>query len=189
MQIASLSRGRWDELAFAVMPGAELQALAEEKRAIVRSRKLGDARQLLRLALLYGPAGMSLRMAAGWASGSGLAQVSDVAVLKALRRMADWMEALVGRALERRLEQTVVCDRPIVLLDATSGGGPGGKTSDWVLHCRYRCGVGFTGFELSDQHGAEHLSRHPLAKGELAIADRGYARGSGIAQWIAAPTI
>jgi len=38
-----------------------------------------------------------------------------------------------------------------------------------------------TGFELSDQHGGEHLSRHPLAKGELAIADRGYARGSGIA--------
>jgi len=184
MQIASLLSGRWDELALAVMPGAELQALAEEKRAIVRSRKLGDARQLLRLALLYGPAGMSLRMAAGWASGSGLAHVSDVAVLKALRRMADWMEALVGRALERRLEQVVACDRPIVLIDATSVAEPGGKTSDWILHCRYRSGAGFTGFELTDQHGGEQLSRHALQKGELAIADRAYARGPGLAHVI-----
>jgi len=181
MQIASLLSGRWDELALAVMPGAELQALAREKRAIVRSRKLGEAQQLLRLAFLYGPAGMSLRTAAGWASGSGLAQLSDVAVLKALRRMSDWMEALVGRALENRLEQAIACDRPIVLIDATSVAEPGGKTSDWILHCRYRSGVGFTGFELTDQHGGEHLSRHPLQKGELAIADRAYARGPGIA--------
>src|ERR1700741_5624875 len=126
MQIASLLSGRWDELALAVMTGAELQRLAEEKRAIVRSRKLGEAQQLLRLALLYGPAGMSLRMAAGWASGSGLAQVSDVAVLKALRRMADWMEALVGRALENRLEQAVARGRPLLLFDATSGAGARG---------------------------------------------------------------
>jgi hypothetical protein len=181
MQIASLLNGRWDELALAVMPGAELQTLAREKRAIVRSRKLGEAQQLLRLAWLYGPAGMSLRAAAGWACGSGLAQLSDVAVLKALRRMADWMEALVGRALENRLEQVVACERPIVLIDATSVVEPGGKTSDWLLHCRYRCGVGFTGFELTDQHGGEHLSRHVLQKGELVIADRGYARGPGIA--------
>jgi hypothetical protein len=185
MRIASLSNGRWDALASAVMPGAELQALAQEKRAIVRSRKLGRAEQLLRLAWLYGPAGMSLRTAAGWASGSGLAQVSDVAVLKALRRMADWMEALVGRALESRLEQSVACDRPIVLIDATSVAQPGGTTSDWVLHCRYRTDIGFTGFELTDRHGGEHLSRHALQAGDLAIADRGYARGSGLAHALA----
>ncbi len=181
MRIASLLTGRWDELALAVMPGAELQSLARARRAIVRSRKLGQAQQLLRLAWLYGPGGMSLRTAAGWASGSGLAELSDVAVLKALRRMADWMEALVGTALASRLEQAIPCERPIVLIDATSVAQPGGTTADWVLHCRYRTDVGFTGFELTDQHAGEHLSRHRLNAGELAIADRGYARGSGLA--------
>lgn len=173
--------GRWDELALAVMPSAELQALAREKRAIVRSRKLGDAEQLLRLAWLYGPGGMSLRTAAGWASGCGLAQLSDVAVLKALRRMADWMEALVGAALESRLERSIVSDHPIVLIDATTVSPPGlGQTADWVVHCRYRPDSGFSGFELTDRHGGEHLSRHRLKRGELVIADRGYARGPGL---------
>lgn len=181
MRTASLLSGRWEELALAVMPGAELQSLARASRAIVRSRKLGRAEQLLRLAWLYGPGGMSLRTAAGWASGSGLAELSDVAVLKALRRMADWMEALVGTALASRLEQAIPCDRPIVLIDATSVTQPGGKMADWVLHCRYRSGIGFTGFELTGRHGGEHLCRHRLKAGELAIADRGYANGSGLA--------
>jgi len=172
--------GRWEKLASAVMPGAELQSLARAHRAIVRSRKLGKAEQLLRLAWLYGPCGMSLRTAAGWASGSGLADLSDVAVLKALRRMADWMEVLVGRTLAGRLQQPVSCDRPIVLIDATSVVQPGGKQSNWVLHGRYRGDIGFTGFELTDQHVREHLGRHRFRSGELVIADRGYAHAPGL---------
>jgi len=180
MRIASLTNGRWEELVSAVMPGAELQSLARTHRAIVRRRKLGKAEQLLRLAWLYGPGGMSLRTAAGWASGSGLAELSDVAVLKALRRMADWMETLVGRALQSRLEPTLRCDRPIVLVDATSVVQPGGMQSNWVLHCRYRPDAGFTGFELTDQHAREHLARHRFSSGELVIADRGYAHSPGL---------
>ncbi len=180
MRVASLVSGRWEELASAVMPGAELQSSARTHRAIVRSRKLGDAGQLLRLAWLYGPCGMSLRSAAGWASGSGLAEVSDVAVLKALRRMADWMEALVGRALQSRLDRAISSERPIVLIDATSVVEPGGMQSNWVLHARYRGDVGFTGFELSDQHVREHLARHRFKAGELVIADRGYAHAPGL---------
>src|SRR5262249_19019636 len=66
-------------------------------------------------------------------------------------------------------------------VDATNVSQPGSNGTDWVLHCRYRGGVGFTGFELTDCHGGEHLARHPLGGGELVIGDRGYARGRGLA--------
>jgi len=89
MSLASLLPDRLDDLIPALAPGVDVQALAREKKAIIRSRKLGDARHLLRLAWLYGPGGLSLRSTASLAACSGLAALSDVAVLKALRRMAD----------------------------------------------------------------------------------------------------
>lgn len=180
MHIASLLKGHWEKLALAVMPDAKLQSLALEKRAIIRSRKLGNAQQLLRLAWPYGPGGMSLRTMAGFSGGSGLADISDVAVLKALRRMSDWLEALVCQVLGARIKQLAINSRPIVLVDATSVVRPGGKTSDWVLHCRYRPGLGFTGFDLTDNHAGEHLVSHTINAGDLVIADRAYAQSSGL---------
>lgn len=177
MQLASLLSEPLDGLIPALVPGLDLQALAHEKKAILRSRKLGDARHLLRLAWLYGPGGLSLRSTASWAVGSGLAALSDVAVLKALRRMADWMETLVNATLSARHPPGPDCDRPIVLIDATNVSQPGSVGSDWVLHCRYQAGVGFTGFEVTDRHGGERLARHPLRGGELVLGDRAYARG------------
>src|ERR687886_756680 len=46
---------------------------------------------LLRLALAYGPGGLSLRQAAAWAQAHGVAVLSDVALLKRLSRAAEWL--------------------------------------------------------------------------------------------------
>ncbi|MGO4726954.1 MULTISPECIES: hypothetical protein [unclassified Inquilinus] len=66
--------------------GAEaLTRSAREHKAFQRARGVKDAATLLRLALMYGPGGLSLRGAAGAAALGGIAALSDVALLGRLR--------------------------------------------------------------------------------------------------------
>ena len=54
---------------------------ARARRAFVRARGVASAEALLRLALVYGATALSLRGTAAWAAASGLADISDVALL------------------------------------------------------------------------------------------------------------
>ena len=65
----------------------------------MRRRGVGDAAALLRLALAYGPGGMSLRSAAAWAGLNEVAAISDVALLNRLRGSADWLGDIAGALL------------------------------------------------------------------------------------------
>ena len=165
----------------------DLTALARERGAIIRSRRVSDGEILLRLALWYGPGGMSLRSAAALATGTQTAELSDVALLKRLCGAADWLEAIVSAMLAER--QTTLARgladgktdaRPLVLIDGTALSRQGSNSTDWVLHSRYRPETGFTGFALTDCHGGETLKRHTINPGEIVIADRAYGRAQGL---------
>src|ERR1700757_4338730 len=54
---------------------------------------------LLRLTLAYCLGSMGLRLTAAWAETSGLAILSNVALLQRLRNMVAWLEVLVARLL------------------------------------------------------------------------------------------
>ncbi|RJG41534.1 hypothetical protein D3Y55_30795 [Mesorhizobium sp. DCY119] len=60
----------------------DLDATARSSGALLRRRVIQDEATLLRLALAYGPGGMSLRSAAAWAGLNDIANFSDVALLK-----------------------------------------------------------------------------------------------------------
>src|SRR4051794_4412006 len=102
MQSASLYDQRWPWLLAALPATLDLDETARASGALVRRRAIGDAAALLRLALSYGPGGLSLRGAAAWATLAGLACLSDVAVLKRLRRAADWLWQIAGAVLSAR---------------------------------------------------------------------------------------
>ena len=92
MQPASSSLdAQWPDLVAVVSAAIDLEATARACGALVRRRAIRSAEMLLRLALAYGPGGLSLRMAAAWAGISGLADLSDTAVMKRLRRAAPWL--------------------------------------------------------------------------------------------------
>lgn len=183
--MSSLLSSEWGSLLSALPPSIDLTALARSEGAIKRSRRISDGETLLRLALWYGPCGLSLRSAAALAAGTDTAHLSDVALLKRLSGAADWLEAIVAAILAERpkvsapLGEFVAETRDLVLLDGTAISQPGSRGSDWVLHSRYKPGHGFSGFELTDRHGAETLERHTFNPGEIVIADRVYARGKG----------
>src|SRR5258707_3166690 len=100
---ASQLDGGWKELSRRIGSTEDLEATAKASGALVRRREIKNAADLLRLALAYGPCGMSLRTVAAWAETIGLGELSDVAALKRLRASADWLQEVTGNLLARRL--------------------------------------------------------------------------------------
>ncbi len=98
MQPASplLLDAQWSDLTASVSTAIGLEATARTSGALVRRRGIRSAETLLRLALACGPGGLSLRRAAAWAGVSGLANLSDTAVMNRLRRAAGWLGEVAG---------------------------------------------------------------------------------------------
>src|SRR5215216_7844690 len=96
---ASSLDARWPDLIAAVSEAIDLDTTARTSEALVRRREIRSAEALLRLALAYGPGGLSLRAAAAWAGISGLADLSDTAVMNRLRKAADWLGEIAGALL------------------------------------------------------------------------------------------
>ena len=94
----------WDGFVSSLSDVIDLDTSARETGAFLRSRKVADAQSLLRLAMLYGPCGFSLRSTSAWAASAGIADLSDVGVLKRLRRSAGWLEAICHQLLADRID-------------------------------------------------------------------------------------
>lgn len=99
---------------------------------------MADGATLLRLALAYGPGGLSLRSAAAWAGINDVACLSDVSLLKRLRGAADWL-GLVAGAMLRNVGGSIPASgsRPLGVVDGSSISQPGSKGTDWRLHATY----------------------------------------------------
>ncbi|WP_166143729.1 hypothetical protein [Methylosinus sp. RM1] len=80
----------------------DLEALALEKRALMRRRGVPDAKALLRLALARGPGGMSLRQTAAWAQLSGVADSTDASLNDRLHQSCDFLAAIVTHLLQAK---------------------------------------------------------------------------------------
>lgn len=170
----------WHELLSRLPANLDLDQSAREHGALKRRRVVRDGATMLRLALAYGPGGMSLRSAAAWAAGSDIAHLSDVGLLKRLKGANDWLSYIAasllgddvrGRQAGRRLR---VVDGSVI-----RSSGKGG--TNWRLHATYDPAEGrFSQLEISDTHCGESLSRHTFEKGDLVLADRGYARTPGL---------
>lgn len=163
--------------------GAEaLTVSAREYKAFQRARGVKDAASLLRLALMYGPGGLSLRGTAAMAAMGGIASVSDVALLGRLQAAGPWLEALCSERLTGLAESMKVApaDRPIRIVDGTRLTGPGGRAMR--LHLAYDLPEGRISHSvLTDLSGAEKLTRTPVRPGEIRLGDRGYPRPDDLA--------
>lgn len=157
---------------------ATIEASAREKKAFLRGRRVASATDLLRLILAYCLGGMGLRSTSAWAASVGLADLSNVALLKRLRKCGAWMEHLAGTLLGADI-QPAAAGRRIRLLDGTTVPKAGKETKKnsglWRLHCTFDLPAErFSFIELTDEKGGERLDRTPFAKGDIAIADRGF---------------
>jgi len=164
---------------------ADWEQLAGTTRALKGLRQDKSAERLLRTIMLHVGCGYSLRETVVRARASGLADLSDVALLKRLRKCEQWLYALaVGFWQQRGLAQLRPGQRIMRLIDATTVKEPGKTGGLSRIHYSLqvpslRCD--FFKVTATEGEGAgEGLWQIPVQKGEYLIADRGYSNNVGM---------
>ncbi len=158
-----------------------LEELCISKLAISRRREIANARDYLRLCMAYSMCDMSLRQTAAWATATGLADISDVAVLKRLRAAPAWLGAVVAEWLYQRGLPQDAPTGSVSVVDATTVSTPGSNGADWRLHLHMNLNERrIERVELTSMAEGERLDRHPVTAGEIILGDRAYATAAGI---------
>jgi hypothetical protein len=186
---ASVLTDSFAELLKRLPAGIDLDRLALETKAIVRKRKLAGGANLLRLALMRGPGGLSLRGTSGWASLLDVARLTNPGLNYRMKQSVGFLKALLERLLAARLPGANARwpGRVLRLADSTSIRERGGTTTAWRVHGVFDLGGGgFSHLELTDKHGAEALERGAPLAGEIRLGDRNYARGPALRRFLAA---
>ncbi len=167
----------------------DLTRSAWRQGALIRRRQVDSAGALLRLVLAYALCDWSLRTTAAAAERMGMGPLTDVAVLKRLRRCGPWLAVVTGQLLRQRATVGGLPALRLRLADATTVSRPGSEGADWRLHACYDAGRGcFDEFVLTDVSGGESVRRYPLRPGDVLVADRGYAHPEPLAAVAAGQT-
>ena len=177
--------GHWHSVVDRIGGLVDLDATARQFGAFQRARKLRTAADLLRLAMFYGPAGLSLRLAAQATCEAGMAErFSDKAVLGRLCRMGDWLEHILQRLLTDIGGQL---GGDLALVDGTLVYSSGPGKPGLRVHALYEPALGrFTDFHVTTDRVREAAGLTRLVPGRIMVFDRGYARVRNIADVLAA---
>ena len=179
-----MAKVEWDdwEVIERILP-SRWESKAKESGTLRRCRGFANAGQLLRVMMIHLVDGCSLRETAVRAAEGNLAQVSDVALLKALRRCQEWFRWMTEGLMQQWLTAWVpgAAARRIRVVDGSLISEPGSTGSNWRLHYSatlpsLHCDeVLVTGPEVG-----ESFTRYTVQSGDLLIGDRGLAQRKGI---------
>ena len=173
----------WDVLV-SLLP-ENWQEEAEKTKALKGLRKNKSVGDLLRTLLIHLACGYSLRETAVRARQAKLADMSDVALLKRLRKSKDWLAALCFSMFRDR----GICLQgdssfEVRLFDATNIKEPGKTGSLWRIHYSLRVpSLRCDFFKVTSVEGegtGESLKQFSIQGGDYIIADGGYSTVSGI---------
>ena len=186
----SLSNPEWLRTVDRLGGRQRLEQEAREFGAFKKARKIKCAVDHLRLVLAYCWGTGGLRSTAAWAEAIGLASLSNVAVLKRLRKSVDWLERLVCRLIDTGSREAGVAaakGRPVRLVDATSVAKAGRDAREscgrWRIHSVFDLeSERFTAFDLTDESEGEVIDRAEVVAGEIRVADRAYLQPDRIAK-------
>lgn len=167
------------------------EAQAKHLGALRRARGFADAERLLRTLLIHLADGCSLRETVVRAKHSGLASVSDVALLLRLKSAGEWLrwmaEGVMRNWIERQPEAVFGAGLNVRIVDGTTVQEPGAKSSTWRIHYAVRLAdLHCDEIHLSSAQNGETFKRFAFQAGDVVVADGGYAHSSGIAQVIEA---
>ena len=173
---------QWPYLLAFLQVDEPLDDSARRFGALTRRRRIESAEQILRLALAYGFCGLSLRQTAAWAESAGIVSISDVALLKRLRKSSSWLGHLVATKLAARSGSRPRSPLQLVLVDASTVNAPGNTGIDWRVHLGFDLGnFQIRDITLTDVRGGEALRRYHIENGDVVVADRGYSRRTDLA--------
>lgn len=164
---------------------ANWKELAATSGALKGLRKDKSEENLLRTLLIHLGCGYSLRETVVCARQSGLADMSDVALLKRLKKCKVWLHALCLAVLsERGTTLGHATEFPVRLFDATHVAEPGKTGSVWRVHYSIQApSMHCDHFKITPITGegtGESFQQYPINAGDLILADRGYSLANGI---------
>jgi len=174
----------WKLLISLLPHGWEQQAVL--KGASERLRGFSTTSNLLRTLLLHVGNGYSLRETAVRAKAAGIAQVSDVALMKRLQKAEGWLRGLCVSLLEESGWEIPAETRGYTVraLDGTLVKEPGRSGSMWRIHYSVRIpSLVCDHLELTATKGAgtgDRLGRFAATPGDLVLADRGFCNPGGV---------
>ena len=159
--------------------------LSKRTKVLKGLRKAKDPEQLIRALLMHLGCGYSLRETAVRAKNAKICNMSDVALLKRLRKSSTYFHQLccslfkeTGRACKIRK------GLQLKVIDSTIIKEPGKTGSLWRIHYSIILPTLRSDFfDLTPAKGkgnGDSMLRYPLKAGEYVIADRGYSHASGI---------
>jgi hypothetical protein len=162
------------------------KAQARKLGAVERLRGFPSTDALLRTLLLHIACGYSLRETVVRAQAAGIAEVSDVALMKRLRNAEPWLHDLC-LGLLREAEIAAPALKPGVSLrifDGTLVKEPGATGSQWrVLFSLRLPSMECDYFKLTPSTGVgmgESFRHYPIKTGDYVMADAGYSNRPGI---------
>ncbi len=163
----------------------ELEVQAKNLGALQRKRGLSSAAQLLRALLAYALCAPSFRRVGVWVVLIGLADLSEAAWRKALRRASDWLAWLLAELLAVSPQSEWLAQRAVgrvLAIDGTHLKQVGGSGDDWRLHSAYDLRAGrLSEVTVTDEHSAESLAHYRLQAGDVVVADNGYGYRCSVA--------
>lgn len=164
---------------------AQWQGKAVELGAVRRLRGFSSVEALLRVLLIHLADGCSLRETVVRARAGGLADISDVALLKRLRGCGAWFQWMIQQMVANMSVSMASdgfwADRPVRLIDGSVVCEPGATGSTWRLHYALNLRtLGCDEVHVTEAKEGESLTRFSIQAGEVVMADRGFAHRRGV---------
>jgi len=166
---------------------ADWRMQAETSGALRGLRQDKSEEGYLRVLLMHLGCGFSLRETIVRAKNAQLADLSDVALLKRLRKSKAWLRQLCCSLFaERALSSPPAGPPNWRLIDASLVSEPGKTGSQWRVHYSLRWpSLECDYFKLTPVEGPGHgetLYQFTFAPGDFVLADRGYCHAEAIGQ-------
>jgi len=169
-----------------LLPSGWKQA-ARELGAFRRARYTRDPGALLRLLLFHAVTDFGLRETVAQARASGIAAMSQVALLKRLRTSGPWLAWIAGELCRAFRDRPRVPQglRPRVV-DSTTVQGPAAKGAQWRVHYTLDLlTLSCDWHELTVARSGERLVRVPVQAGDVLLGDRNFLQPQGIEHVVA----
>jgi hypothetical protein len=166
---------------------ADWRMQAEVSGALRGLRQDKSEECYLRVLLMHLGCGFSLRETIVRAKNAQLADLSDVALLKRLRKSKAWLRQLCCSLFAERALSSLPSGAPnLRLIDASLVSEPGKTGSQWRIHYSLRWpSLECDYFKLTPVEGKGHgetLYQFAFAPGDFVLADRGYCHAEAIGQ-------